>query len=392
MDQVFTFYEFFCGGGLARAGLGKNWECVFANDIDIKKAESYKLNWGDGEIKVDDIAKVGAENLVSQADLAWASFPCQDLSSAGAGAGLEGARSGTFWPFWNIVKKLKAANRAPKIVVLENVCGAITSHEGKDFAAICNALQKEEYRFGAVVMDAVDFLPHSRPRVFFIGIQKDLGDVSFLTRKKPDLKWHSKALVNAYQKLDDVSKNSWVWWNIPHPAIRDNKLSDCIEPVPESIGWHSPAETQRLISLMSPTNFSKLEKTKKLGEPKVGTIYKRTRKDENGNKVQRAEVRFDDISGCLRTPGGGSSRQIMIFVHKEEIRSRLISTRETARLMGLPDSYQLPPKYNDAYHLTGDGVVVPVVSYISQHVLEPILSNSKKSKKLLRCQKHYIVS
>lgn len=381
MNQPFKFYEFFCGGGMARAGLGQNWECVFANDIDVKKAESYKRNWGEGEIKVDDIANITTENLVSPADLTWASFPCQDLSSAGSGAGLEGARSGTFWPFWNIVKKLRIENRAPKIVVLENVCGALTSHEGKDFSAICNALQKEEYLFGAVVMDAVDFLPQSRPRLFFIGIQKDLTDISFLTQANPDSKWHPKALVNAHKKLEKAAKNSWVWWNIPHPVERNNSLLDCIEENPESVGWHSPAETQRLISLMSRTNLLKLQKIRKLGKPKVGTIYKRTRKDENGNKVQRAEVRFDDISGCLRTPSGGSSRQTMIFVHNEEVRSRLISTRETARLMGLPDDYKLPQKYNDAYHLTGDGVVVPVVSYISQYILEPVLSNLKKSQK-----------
>jgi DNA (cytosine-5)-methyltransferase 1 len=40
------------------------------------------------------------------ADMAWASFPCQDLSLAGGGAGLKGERSGTFWPFWNLMKGL----------------------------------------------------------------------------------------------------------------------------------------------------------------------------------------------------------------------------------------------------------------------------------------------
>ncbi|QEM13409.1 DNA cytosine methyltransferase [Mucilaginibacter rubeus] len=381
MDQPFKFYEFFCGGGMARAGLGDNWECVFANDIDEKKAETYKANWGEGEIKIDDIANIKTENLSNLADLTWASFPCQDLSSAGAGAGLEGARSGTFWPFWNLIKKLRLENRVPKIVVLENVCGALTSHEGKDFSAICSAMQKENYLFGAVVVDAVDFLPQSRPRLFFIGVQKDLIDVSFLTRTEPDSKWHTKALINAQKKLEEAAKKSWIWWNIPYPTKRKSTLLDCIEENPESVKWHSPAETQRLISLMSRANLSKLQKVKEFGKPKIGTIYKRTRKDENGNKVQRAEVRFDNISGCLRTPSGGSSRQIMIFVDNESVQSRLISARETARLMGLPDDYRLPPKYNDAYHLTGDGVVVPVVSFLSRHVLEPILLNLKKSQK-----------
>jgi hypothetical protein len=93
----------------------------------------------------------------------------------------------------------------------------------------------------------------------------------------------------------------------------------------------------------------------------------------NGKSVQRVEVRFDDVSGCLRTPGGGSSRQTIFVVDGKTVRSRLISARETARLMGLPDEYKLPARYNDAYHLTGDGVVVNVIKYLAEKVLEPHL-------------------
>ena len=39
------FYEFFAGGGMVRAGLGPGWSCLFANDIDPKKAASYARNW-----------------------------------------------------------------------------------------------------------------------------------------------------------------------------------------------------------------------------------------------------------------------------------------------------------------------------------------------------------
>ncbi|MEM7013912.1 MAG: DNA cytosine methyltransferase, partial [Verrucomicrobiota bacterium] len=106
----------------------------------------------------------------------------------------------------------------------------------------------------------------------------------------------------------------------------------------------------------------------------VGTLYRRTR-----NGQQRAEVRFD-IAGCLRTPAGGSSRQTLVVVHRGKVRTRLLSAREAARLMGIPDSYQLPKRYNDAYHLAGDGVVVPVVRYLAKHALEPIIGNLAKRK------------
>src|SRR4051812_35261082 len=128
-----SFYEFFAGGGMARAGLGPTWTCLFANDIDAKKASAYNQNWGSQEICVGDVGRLTTDDLPGTADLAWASFPCQDLSLAGMGAGLRGSRSGTFWPFWRLVQSLNREGRSPTMVVLENVCGALTSHDGADF-------------------------------------------------------------------------------------------------------------------------------------------------------------------------------------------------------------------------------------------------------------------
>ena len=73
---------------MARAGLGALWKCVFADDINSKKAASYAANWGSDELRVEDIGKLAPAGLPGVAMLAWASFPCQDLSLAGAGAGL----------------------------------------------------------------------------------------------------------------------------------------------------------------------------------------------------------------------------------------------------------------------------------------------------------------
>ena len=167
------FYEFFAGGGMARMGLGPAWSCLFANDIDQKKAASYTRNWGDSEFRLADVAELTTTNLPGVADLAWASFPCQDLSLAGSGAGLCGERSGAFWPFWSLMKSLRAENRAPSVIVLENVCGALTSHGGEDFAAIGAAIVEAGYRFGALVIDAVHFVPQSRPRLFVIAVTEE---------------------------------------------------------------------------------------------------------------------------------------------------------------------------------------------------------------------------
>ena len=105
---------------------------------------------------------------------------------------------------------------------------------------------------------------------------------------------------------------------------------------------------------MTELNLRKTKLAMDVG-PSVGFVYKRVR-----NGVQRAEVRFDGVAGCLRTPEGGSSRQIVLALEDRQARSRLLSPREAARLMGVPDRCWLPPKYNDAYRAMGDGVAVPV--------------------------------
>jgi DNA (cytosine-5)-methyltransferase 1 len=376
-----SYYEFFAGGGMARAGLGKNWTCLFANDIDAKKAASYAANWGDEHFRIADISELNANDLPSFADLAWASFPCQDLSLAGAGAGLNGKRSGTFWAFWRLMQDLNQQGRGPSLVVFENVCGALSSHGGNDFANISSAIVRGTYRFGAVVIDAVRFLPHSRPRLFIVCVRDGLTIPNELISDFPDVSWHPPHLIRAFEKLSRESKNGWVWWRLPDPPGPSSTFYDLIEDDPHGVDWHTPAQTQYLLSLMSPINQQKVETAMKLGRPVVGGIYKRTRRDEHGTQVQRAEVRFDNISGCLRTPVGGSSRQSILVVNGNNVRSRLLSPREAARLMGLPESYKLPDRYNDAYHLIGDGVVVPVVRFLASNLLEPYLAAGQTHEK-----------
>lgn len=369
-----SYYEFFAGGGMARAGLGPEWTCLFANDIDPKKGASYGANWGTEVLKVEDIGKLKAGDLPGNADLAWASFPCQDLSLAGSGAGLNGERSGNFWPFCRLMNALADENRDPPVIVLENVCGALTSHGGKDFATLGCAFVDQGYQFGALVMDAVHFVPQSRPRLFIVCVKEDLAIPAELLLPTPNELWHTGALVGAYEKLPKGARKKWLWWNLPTPPKRTMVLSDVIEDQPQGVVWHTQEQSEYLLRLMSPINLQKVEAAKNAGCRMIGTIYRRTRRNEHGARVQRAEIRFDDVAGCLRTPVGGSSRQSIMIVEGQTVRSRLLSPREAARLMGLPNAYKLPEHYNEAYHLAGDGLVVPVVRFLAAHILEPLLA------------------
>jgi DNA (cytosine-5)-methyltransferase 1 len=372
---------------MVRAGLGASWRCLFANDFDAMKVAAYAENFGDNHLRHGDIGKLTINDLPCETvDLSWASFPCQDLSLAGQYRGLgrerseTQTRSGTFWPFWRLMRELTRAGRSPRTIILENVYGCLTSHAGRDFAAIGSALSSLGFRFGAVLINASLFVPQSRPRVFFIAVRDGELVPSHLFSDGPVVRWHPKALVNAYRVMSGSAKKHWIWWNAPAPAVRNARFADIIEDEPTGVEWHSSAETHHILGLMSAVNRGKVDAAKSADRRMVGGVYRRTRRDPTGAKYQRAEVRFDDIAGCLRTPAGGSSRQSILVIDGERVRSRLLSPREAARLMGLDDSYILPERYNDAYHVCGDGVCVLVVRHIAETILAPILAaNSVKA-------------
>ena len=367
-----SYYEFFAGGGMARAGLGPGWRCLLANDFDASKARAYAENWGESDFRLADIHALTAADLPGRADLAWASFPCQDLSLAGAGRGLEGARSGAFFGLAALIDGLRAESRAPKILALENVVGLLTSSGGADFVALCRALQRLGYCFGALTLDAVHFTPQSRPRLFIVAVDRDLAVPADCIVQAPSPDWASSALVRAHNNLPRDLARDWLWWRLPAPPLRNLALADLVEADPRDVEWLDAQKTARLLDLMAPLHRARVEAARKAGVRTVGALYRRTRRDENGSRVQRAEVRFDGIAGCLRTPAGGSSRQSILVIEHGEIRARLLSGREAARLMGLAEDYRLPKSYTDAYHLLGDGVAAPVVRFLAEHLLEPL--------------------
>lgn len=351
-----TALDFFAGSGLVTYSLKPFFDVIWANDISAQKAYVYFSNHNPEHFHLDDISRIKGNDLHA-VDLSWASFPCQDLSLAGYGLGIHAERSGLVWEWLRVMDEMVAM---PKLLAAENVEGLISSNKGQNYVALHKELVKRGYKVGAVKLNANRWVPQSRPRIFVIAIQKDVIIPADLTSNSAN--WlHTDMIRQVAETLD-----GWLWWNMPKPARRLMDLSDIIE-------WDAPVDskekTEQLLALLSEKHRQLLNQYENIVVPG----YKRTRSSR-----QRLELRFDGIAGCLRTPKGGSSRQILIIKSDNEIHTRLLTVRETARLMGAPENYFLPDSYNDAYMAMGDAVAVPVVQHLAEHLLYPLASEVRK--------------
>lgn len=346
----FSFLEFFAGSGLVAEAFRGFFDVAWANDVSEKKAAVYLSNHGFGRLHIEDIRSVKGCFLPS-AQLSWASFPCQDLSLAGLTGGIHAERSGLVWEWLRILDEMP---EKPPLLAAENVAGLVSAQNGAHYRALHEALRERGYKVGAVILDAALWLPHSRPRVFVIAVREDLIIPNNLISDKPT--WlHPAAVVRAAEGLDN-----WIWWNLPKPNERQEDLRSILE-------WEAPCNdeetTKRTLSLIPESHMERLLQEDVL----VAPGYKRTRKGK-----QSLELRFDGIAGCLRTPDGGSSRQFLVLKKDGVLKTRLLTVRETARLMGAPDNFVLPGSYNDGYRAMGDAVAVPVARFLAEQLLIPL--------------------
>lgn len=345
-----AFLEFFAGSGLVAEGLAPYFDVAWANDLCPKKAAVYIANHGSKRFHLGSIADVDGAQLPA-ADLSWASFPCQDLSLAGLTAGIHAKRSGLVWQWLRIMDEMP---QRPPLLVAENVTGLVSMNGGEYYRVLHRALRDRGYVAGAVVLDAARWVPQSRKRIFIIAVDERTEIPARLIDTGPN--WaHPAPLVNAVRDLKD-----FIWWKMPEPPQRKISLTDIVE-------WDAPADdphaTQSRLSLVPKAHREKLESS----AVSVAPGYKRTR---NGRQV--LELRFDGIAGCLRTAEGGSSRQVVVLKKGKRLDTRLLTVRETARLMGAPDTFKLPGSYNDGYTAMGDAVALPVSRYLAKHLLEKL--------------------
>ena len=375
------FAEFFAGIGLVHEALrATGWSCVYANDIDPKKESMYRGHFGNSPyFHREDIWNIDQilGQVASRPFLATASFPCTDLSLAGHWQGFDGDHSSTYFGFINILNAF--GSQKPKVVLLENVTGFLTSKGGADFVRAMTALSEQGYWIDSFVLDAKSFVPQSRPRVFVVGFHESVKSKRLIRQDGNGLfggQW--QAAIDASGSLrsepllrlmnNTVLPTGWATLDLRPPQQVQYSLASFID-TDEGQDWWDGEATDKHYKMLSDLHVKEVNRRRKQGGTHVGTVYRRCRYDQ-----MRAEVRFDNLAGCLRTPRGGSARQIVMVITDGEVRFRWMSPREYARLQGVPE-FTLAQNTIQSLFGFGDGVCVPVVRWVDENILTPIFND-----------------
>jgi len=380
-----TFAEFFAGIGLVRMGLEPGgWDCVYANDIEPKKHTMYESQFGPSpHYHVADIwcGEEVARHMPSHPFLATASFPCVDLSLAGYWRGIHGKQSSAYFGFLDILRRLRDA--PPKLVMIENVYGFLTSGNGDDFHRAVDELAALGYWIDAIVLDARWFVPQSRPRTFVFGYHDSLQAPQILRRSTGlafDNPWGAavqqsaalrpKVLRALYDRIE--LPTGWATLPLNPPTQQTYSLANAID-LDEDQAWWTQPEVQKHYDSMQEPSRERVDEYVKQGATVAGTAFRRTRQGKT-----RCEVRFD-IAGCLRTPKGGSAKQIVVAIIDGELKMRWMTAWEYARLQGA-DDFAITVPTNQAMFGFGDAVCVPAISWIDQHILTPLHDSHAQSE------------
>ncbi len=373
-----TFAEFFAGIGLVREAIEPlGWRCVFANDIALTKAEMYGERFGLRDFVIDDIRHVAAHDLPAEVDLVSASFPCIDLSLAGNRAGLAGQHSGTIWCLLELLAARSRLGLRPTAVLLENVTGFLSSHDGRDLAAVCRSLSAMGYAIDLAVVDARWFTAQSRPRLFVLAAATDPKESWPSLDRASDVA--SRMRPPAVRRFQAAHADiPFVDMPLPEPPLRASAtLSSVLEDLLSGDErWWPADQTAALLHHMAPLHRQRVDELLAGERDGVATMYRRRR---NGRTV--GEVRGDCIAGCLRTPQGGSSVQFLVDCRSGAPRIRPLTGREYASLQG---AKRFPIRVGDrqARMGFGDAVCVPAVRWLVRHAFGHILPEKPRRDQL----------
>lgn len=409
--MAFKFVDLFAGiGGFHAALSSMGGKCVYAVEIDPRAAAVYKSNWGVNAL--GDITQDVSDRdvLVPDHDVLVAGFPCQPFSKSGAQLGMEETR-GTL--YWNILKIIKT--RRPALVVLENVRNLAGPRHEHEWKVIIDTLRAEKYMVSEL---AGVFSPHLLPpdrggrpqvreRVFIVAVRNDDSKPSERKLSSPVVsnkpidgwdpkKWnlvkHLPLQTGKEEKGCDLSDLEVHWINAWDDFVVSMwELRQGVR-LPGFPLWGDDWCLKSELKIPRNTPLWKAQHLKKNAEfytEHKEFIDKWVKKwdfytDKFPPSRRKLEWQAQDTPSLWETvmhfrPSGIRAKRptylpALVAITQTSIigsRKRRLSTREAARLQGLPDWFDFGPQPNSAtYKQLGNGVSVGVVWYVVRKAVQ----------------------
>lgn len=341
----FTFCDLFAGIGGTRLGMERaGGKCVFTCEWDRFSLETYRANFSLDHPLVEDITTIVDPETIPDHDLLVAGFPCQPFSIAGVSKknslgrahGFACEAQGTL--FFEIAKILHA--KRPAAFLLENVKNLKSHDKGRTFDVIYKTLTEElGYTVDYRIIDGRAFTPQHRERIFIVGF------------REPTAFW-----------FDDL--------DLPHTD-----------------------DHPRLASVLHPEDGSEdAEPDYTIGaKARVGNKYILSRKlwtylqdyakkhKEKGNGFGFGLVGPDDVARTLSARYYKDGSEILVS-RGPRSNPRRLTPRECARLMGFPDSFEIPVSDTQAYKQFGNTVIVPVIEALARAIHPHLLALKNRAE------------
>jgi len=312
LKHGFRTIDLFAGIGGIRIGFeNAGFKTVFANDFEPNCKETYDLNFRDSKLVVEDIRKIGINDL-PQFDFLLGGFPCQAFSIAGYRQGFKDKKDrGNL--FFDIARIIEA--RKPEGFLLENVKNLKSHDNGNTFRVIKETLEDLGYKVQAKVLNSMEYgnIPQNRERIYIVGFKNE--------------DYHKK-------------------FTFPEPVKLIKKLTDVLEKnVPEKYYYNGKPLFEKL------KNFIKEE----------GRAYQWRRQYVRENKK--------GVCPTLTANMGMGGHNVPIIKDKKGIRK--LTPLECARIQGFPSIFKLPMISDSAlYKQIGNSVSVPVLEAVAKKMME----------------------
>lgn len=310
----FRTIDLFAGVGGIRIGFERaGFTTVFANDFEQKCKETYDINFKDAKLVVEDIRKIGVDDL-PEFDFLLGGFPCQAFSIAGYRQGFNDKKDrGNL--FFDIARILDA--RKPEGFMLENVKNLKSHDNGKTFQIIEDTLKALGYHIKAKVLNSMEYgnIPQNRERIYIVGFRR-------------------KEYIDRFE--------------FPEPVKLTVKINDILENnVPEKYYYNGKPLYDKLKKFIT----------------EEGRVYQWRRQYVRENKK--------GVCPTLTANMGTGGHNVPIIKDKKGIRK--LTPLECARIQGFPMDYKLPQIGDSSlYKQFGNSVSVPVVERVASQMMKAI--------------------